>query len=211
MCQILVNVFMAFRHSDVAFLAFWASCGSVLFIQQQGSVAPVSQLSTTIEDLPPSCACVPSLRMSPRSATVARVLPKSKSSSMPWSGIPSCASPEGSSWAAGPRQHARRTRIGLASATGLSALKPGSRVSVLTPGLGVYEERLCVWSISGDRWIMAFPDGFLTDVPIISWHCGTSRESEHIQGRLNRLTSSRFLSVMKNSLTGHVRDKRPPV
>ena len=49
-CQILANLFMVLRFSDVAFLAFWASCGSVWFVRQQGSA--VSKSSTTVEELP---------------------------------------------------------------------------------------------------------------------------------------------------------------
>ena len=30
----------------------------------------------------------------------------------------------------------------------------------------MYEERLCVWPISGDRWIMVSPDGTLMDVRV---------------------------------------------
>ena len=44
------------------------------------------------------------------------------------------------------------------STTELSALKLGSRATVLIAGRDVYEERLCVWLISGDRWIMALRD-----------------------------------------------------
>ena len=48
------NVFMVFRISYVASLAFWASCGSVWFIRHQASVGPVSQLPTTTEEPPSS-------------------------------------------------------------------------------------------------------------------------------------------------------------
>ena len=44
-CQILASLFMVFRLSDVAFLAFWASCRSDWFIRKQASDAPVSQPS----------------------------------------------------------------------------------------------------------------------------------------------------------------------
>ena len=41
-----------FRFSDFTFLAFWATCGSAWFVRQQRSAAPVSKLSTTVEELP---------------------------------------------------------------------------------------------------------------------------------------------------------------
>ena len=44
-CQILV-------------CSWFSTLTSVWLIQQQGSIAPVSQPSTTIEDLPPSCECI---------------------------------------------------------------------------------------------------------------------------------------------------------
>ena len=57
------------------------------------------------------------------------------------------------------------TRTEIASAIELPALKPGSPVRVLTAGRDVCEERLSVWPISGDKWIMVSPDGTLIDVP----------------------------------------------
>ena len=39
------------------------------------------------------------------------------------------------------------TRTEIASTIELSALKPGSRVAVLTAGRDMYEELLCVWPI----------------------------------------------------------------
>ena len=38
-CQILASLFVVFRFTDFAFLASWASCGSVWFVRQQGSAA----------------------------------------------------------------------------------------------------------------------------------------------------------------------------
>ena len=64
------------------------------------------------------------------------------------------------------RRQSHRYTNEIASAMELSALKPGSRVIALTAGRDVYEERLCVWPTSGDRWMMASPDGTLDDVAI---------------------------------------------
>ena len=48
------NFFNFFRLSDVASLAFWTSCQSAWFIQQQALGASISKLPTTTEELPPS-------------------------------------------------------------------------------------------------------------------------------------------------------------
>ena len=58
------------------------------------------------------------------------------------------------------------TRAEKASAIELSAVQSGCREIVLTAGRDVYQERHCLWPISGDRWIMVSPDGTLIDVHI---------------------------------------------
>ena len=126
---------------------------------------------------------VTSLNMNPRSTTVSRVLPKIEEFnatsvwhlvSFVWGFVRAC----GACIIGGSRrglqdrdsQHGGSltdTRTEIASAIELSALKPGFPCYiVLTAGRDVYEERLCVWPISGDRWIMVSPDGTLIDAHI---------------------------------------------
>ena len=123
-----------------------------------------------------------SLNMIPPSAVVSRVPTKTKSSTRP--GLASrlvCMGFRQRGWSMLHRrahlvvcrtpdsQHGDSltdTRTEIASAVELSALKPKSHVIVLTASRDVYEERLCVWPILGDIWMMALPGGTLVDVPI---------------------------------------------
>ena len=102
------------------------------------------------------------------------------------------------------------TRTEIASAIELSALKPRSRVTVLTAGRDVCGKWLCVWLISGDRWTMVSPDGTVIDV-----HINHLVALRNVTGKQAYPTCSEqndhfeLPSVMRISVTGCVRDKRP--
>ena len=75
---------MVFRLSDDAFLAFWASCGSVWFIWAAGVGCASFPTSTTSEKLPPLNECIcDKCDMNFRSKTVSRVLPKTRRATGP--------------------------------------------------------------------------------------------------------------------------------
>ena len=139
-----------FDSLTLRFSRFWASCGSVWFIRQQVSAAPVSQPSTTVEELP---------SFSERSSDVTSSAQNEESISSPdwhlvlfvWRFV----SAFGARFIWGSRrglqdrdsQHGDSltdTRTEKASATELSALELGSRVVEMTAGRDVYEERVCV-------------------------------------------------------------------
>ena len=167
---------MVFRLSDSAFLAFWASCGSVWFIRQQGSAAPVSQPSTTVEGLPSFNEC--SYNKSEHGVT--STAQKRRVQRLPgltsrlvcvgfrrvWSML---------HWGfetlfAGPLQPTRRQSHRYTNRDCIrdGALRSQTCVTCCSvdAGRGVYEERLGVWPILGDRRILASPDGTLVYVPI---------------------------------------------
>ena len=96
----------------------------------------------------------------------------------------------------------RRTE--LASATELSALKPGPRVIVLAGDRDVYDEKFSVSPISSGRLIMDSPCGTLMDVLVDPGKHTYPRDAEQVD-------QFELLSVMVNSPLGCVRDKRPPL
>ena len=137
-----------------------------------------------------------SLNMNPRSTTVSRVLPQTKSSTLPRTGIPSrlygvlSARVEHASSGSSRRglqdrdsQHGGSltdTRTEIASAIELTALKPGSPVIVLTAGRDVCEERLSVWPISGDGTLIDVPTNHLVALRDVTGKQTNPREVELI-------------------------------
>ena len=128
------------------------------FIRQQGSAAPVSLLSTTVEELP---------SFNERSCN--------KSEHDPWVSRGVTSSAENEEFNASPDWHlvsfvwgfvSAWSRTATAITKTVASVKPESRVAVLTAGRDVHEERLCVCPASGVRWIVVSPDGTWIDVHI---------------------------------------------
>ena len=151
------------------------------FIRQEGSAAPVSYLSTTVEKLPSFNECSEdNSEHDPSVSSGVTISAQNEEfnvspdwhlffcmefhqrvwSVLHWGGDRDVVCRTAT---ANTETVSQSTRTEKSSAIELSVLKLGSRDVVLTAGRDVCLERLCVWPILGDRWIMTSRDGALVD------------------------------------------------